>query len=259
MGLFDKKFCAICGEQIPFISLGSLKLEDGHLCKKCHAKLSPYYSGKRATTEQIREHLAYRAENEAAVAAFEPTREFGDSKTVYLDEKTNRFAVSSSKKWRETNPDLVDCGQITDCEFEITEKKEAVTTKDEEGNEVPVEPAQVEYFNDFNLTISLDHPFISSFKIKLNAATVKDTQLADALPEGYRLYNDIYQHYEEMGNEARTLLMKCRALALGLEPEEEKPEEPETPAAPAMITCPFCGALTTPVDGKCEYCGSQLL
>lgn len=33
MGLFDKKFCDICGEKIGL--LGNRKLEDGNLCKDC--------------------------------------------------------------------------------------------------------------------------------------------------------------------------------------------------------------------------------
>ena len=40
MGLFDKKYCDICGEKIGF--LGNRKLEDGNLCKDCAKKLSPF-------------------------------------------------------------------------------------------------------------------------------------------------------------------------------------------------------------------------
>ena len=40
MGLFDKKFCSVCGEKIGF--LGNRKLEDGNLCKDCANKLSPF-------------------------------------------------------------------------------------------------------------------------------------------------------------------------------------------------------------------------
>ena len=39
MGLFDKKYCDICGEKIGL--LGNRKLEDGNLCKDCARKLSP--------------------------------------------------------------------------------------------------------------------------------------------------------------------------------------------------------------------------
>ena len=37
MGLFDKKYCSICGEKIGLF--GNRKLEDGNLCKNCEAKL----------------------------------------------------------------------------------------------------------------------------------------------------------------------------------------------------------------------------
>lgn len=33
MGLFDKKYCDICGEKIGL--LGNCKLDDGNLCKEC--------------------------------------------------------------------------------------------------------------------------------------------------------------------------------------------------------------------------------
>ena len=39
MGLFDKKYCDICGEKIGL--LGNRKLEDGNLCKDCANQLSP--------------------------------------------------------------------------------------------------------------------------------------------------------------------------------------------------------------------------
>lgn len=38
MGLFDKKYCDVCGERIGL--LGNRKLEDGNLCKDCARKLS---------------------------------------------------------------------------------------------------------------------------------------------------------------------------------------------------------------------------
>ena len=40
MGLFDKKFCDICGEKISF--LGNHKLEDGNMCGTCNKKRSLY-------------------------------------------------------------------------------------------------------------------------------------------------------------------------------------------------------------------------
>ena len=37
MGLFDKKYCDVCGEKIGF--LGNRKLDDGNLCKNCAANV----------------------------------------------------------------------------------------------------------------------------------------------------------------------------------------------------------------------------
>ena len=48
MGLFDKKYCDICGEKIGL--LGNRKLEDGNLCKDCARKLSPFFSERRNST-----------------------------------------------------------------------------------------------------------------------------------------------------------------------------------------------------------------
>lgn len=69
MGLFDKKYCDICGEKIGL--LGNRKLEDGNLCKDCARKLSPFFSERRnSTVEDIRRQLAYRAENEKSLLIF---------------------------------------------------------------------------------------------------------------------------------------------------------------------------------------------
>ena len=62
MGLFDKKYCDVCGEKIGL--LGNRKLEDGNLCKECAKKLSPFFSERRnSTVAEIKEQLAYREAN----------------------------------------------------------------------------------------------------------------------------------------------------------------------------------------------------
>ena len=54
MGLFDKKYCDICGEKIGL--LGNRKLEDGNMCKDCASLLSPWFSDrKQSTVEEIKE------------------------------------------------------------------------------------------------------------------------------------------------------------------------------------------------------------
>ena len=56
MGLFDKRICSICGSEISIIQIGDKKLADGDLCKKCAAKLSPFFTGyKKTTLAEIKE------------------------------------------------------------------------------------------------------------------------------------------------------------------------------------------------------------
>jgi predicted amidophosphoribosyltransferase len=96
MGLFDKKYCDICGEKIGF--LGNRKLEDGNLCKNCAAKLSPFFSERRhSTLADIREQLSYREANKAAVEAFHVTRTLGSSTKVMLWMKTQAILSSQTK------------------------------------------------------------------------------------------------------------------------------------------------------------------
>ena len=96
MGLFDKKFCSICGEKIGL--LGNRKLEDGNLCKDCAAKLSPWFTErKQSTVAEIKEQLAYREANKAAVSAFQTTRTLGRNIKVLLDENAGKFMVTSAR------------------------------------------------------------------------------------------------------------------------------------------------------------------
>ena len=85
MGLFDKKYCDICGAKIGL--LGNRKLENGNLCKDCARKLSPFFSERRSSTvEEIRQQLEYREQNKQVVAAFNPTKVISADMTLYIDE-----------------------------------------------------------------------------------------------------------------------------------------------------------------------------
>ena len=104
MGLFDKKYCDVCGAKIGF--LGNRKLEDGNLCKDCAGKLSPFFSDRRnSTVAEIKEQLAYREENRQRLDDFLPTVTFDGSKKVYIDPIGERFIVTGLSNWRSGNPD----------------------------------------------------------------------------------------------------------------------------------------------------------
>ena len=107
MGLFDKKYCDVCGEKIGL--LGNRKLEDGNLCKECAKKLSPWFSDRRrSTVEEIKAQLADREENRGKAAQFRTTRAMGEGWKVLLDEEHRWFTVTRARDLAEANPDILD-------------------------------------------------------------------------------------------------------------------------------------------------------
>ena len=83
MGLFDKKYCDICGDKIGL--LGNRKLEDGNMCKDCAKLISPWLTGRKGyTVEEMKEHLAYREENKE-----------------YCKEKNRRWEENNKEKRRQ--------------------------------------------------------------------------------------------------------------------------------------------------------------
>ena len=59
MGLFDKKFCDICGDKVNLLT--KKKLSDGQLCSDCKQKLGSFTSGwKQRTVQDVKAHLESR-------------------------------------------------------------------------------------------------------------------------------------------------------------------------------------------------------
>ena len=60
-----------------------------------------------------------------------------------------------------------------------------------------------------------------------------------------------YRQYEEMGNEIRDALLQVR--------QEVRANAAAAAAPRQAVTCPWCGATTTPdASGCCEYCGGSV-
>ena len=144
MGLFEKKFCSVCGEKIGL--LGNRKLEDGNLCKDCANKLSPWFDERRhSTVAEIEEQLRYREENKKEVEKFNPTRVLGRNGKIYLDEGQKKFILTHMDNWRDSNPDVLDYSQITGCQKNISEYKTEEKQKDKEGHLVSYNPPKYTY------------------------------------------------------------------------------------------------------------------
>lgn len=275
MGFFDKKYCDICGDKIGL--LGNKKLEDGNLCKNCAAKLSPFFNERRhSTVEEIREQLAYREDNKAAVKAFHTTRSYGRGKKLLIDEEAKKFMVTSARDLEEANPDVIDFADVTGCDLDIDENRSEIKKKDAEGKSVSYDPPRYEYSYNFDILIRVNNPYFDEISMRLNSSSVKTGErrvnapaqnkpvqnLAQAMLQGAMsalasgeadgAWNAEYLEYKKMGEEIRDVLMQTR--------QEVRDEITRQGAPKKQVTCPFCGA-TTEINaaGCCEFCGGSLM
>ena len=279
MGLFDKKYCDICGEKIGL--LGNRKLEDGNLCKDCAKKLSPWFSDRRrSTVEDIKGQLAYREENREKAAQFRTTRSFGEEWKVLLDEDHRWFTVTRARDLAEANPDILDFDAITGCRMDIDESRTELTHEDADGKDVSYVPPRYEYSYDFFLIITVRHPYFDEMRFSLNSSSVyyEPQKLPQRAPMSHapmdrpsgrpKMINASrvdpedcaeYRKYRQMGDEICQALEQARSG--GKQPAGAAPEEnavmreaaQDIPAA-GPWTCPACGGANT---GRfCEYCGS---
>ena len=255
MGLFDmfkKKECSICGGEIGL--LGNRKLEDGNMCKNCAKKLSPWFSDRRnSTIAEINEQLAYREENKKAVEAFKTTRTIGKNTKVLFDENAQKFLVTSERDWKEENPDILDFSMVTGCTLDIDENRSEDKKRDKDGNYTSYNPPRYFYSYNFHMTIQVNHPYFDEIKFDLNGFSV-DINLEGGVPAFRKpdpSLNPDYREYEKMGREIENIFAEARTQIR---------KEAAAASAPKMaVTCPFCGATTTPdASGCCEYCGGSV-
>lgn len=248
--LFEKKNCDICGGEIGL--LGNRKLEDGNLCKECAKKLSPWFSDRRqSTVEEIRAQLEYREANRTEVQKFHVTRTLGLGTKVLLDEDAGKFLVTSAQRWQEANPDILDFSQVTGCDVDIDESKTEEKRKLPDGKEVSYNPPRYHYSYEFNLSIHVNSPWFDKIRFRLG----NDVEV-DAVGGRFGMsvnprQNVEYQERERMANEIRNALTQVR--------RQVRKQAEEAAAPKQAVTCPWCGATTTPDEsGRCEFCGGSV-
>ncbi len=175
MGLFDKKYCDICGDKIGL--LGNKKLENGNMCKDCAKKLSPFFSDRRSSTvDEIKQQLAYREQNKQILAGFSPMFTFGEDDKIYIDPMKQSFVVSSRNpgSWSDENPDVIPISSVTGCNLRVDEDREELYTEGKDGQRVSYNPPRYKFTYDFYIDINVNNPYFDEITAKLNDRNVED-------------------------------------------------------------------------------------
>ena len=167
MGLFDKKYCDVCGSKIGL--LGNRKLEDGNLCKECAKKLSPWFSERRhSTLSDIKAQLEYREANKAKVSAFYVSKTLGSRTKLMIDRQKQQFMVAKTNNISEENPDVLDFSMARGCETVIDEHRNEVKRKNADGSYVSYNPPRYEYSYTFSVKIFVDHPYFDEIGFEIS-------------------------------------------------------------------------------------------
>ncbi len=199
MGLFDKKYCDICGEKIAF--LGARKLSDGQLCKNCASQLSPWFSERKSSSvDDIRLQLGYRKNNAARVEQFNISESYGDSSSkLLIDRGMNALMITGSGDWRRTNPDIIDFKDITGCRYEIDDSTTELKKEDKDGKEVSYNPKAYHHNYGFNITIFVSNPYFDEMYFRFNSSSsvvLDDTPMPGDVVKADPLRNAAYKAME---------------------------------------------------------------
>lgn len=249
--LFEKKECSICGGEIGL--LGNRKLEDGNMCKECASKLSPWFTDrKKSTIADIEEQLAYREANKEKVEAFQVTRVLGEGDKIYLDEDKMQFMVTGAKNIKDANPDVLDFTQVIGVDLDTREDRDEEKRQTPNGKWVSYNPPHYTYRYDFDIKIMVNHPYFDTMEFRLNdSSVVIEENGRMGIFSGGHSNNPRIREYEELGQEIKRVLTEARQAGRDAQAAAAAPKQ--------AITCPWCGATTTPTkNGCCEYCGGSL-
>ena len=279
MGLFDrfkKQDCEICGKEVGMF--GYKKLEDGEICKECVKLLSPWFDDRRhSTVEQIKQQIAYREENKAALSAFRPSVAYGERYTLraeIVNGVPTRFVVARTDSYMEENADLINFRDVTSFNIDVRESDRELKRRNSNGEMVSYNPPRYEYSYNFYADIQVNHPYFSQIRFEINRDTVNLETVERRSGLGMNLFRSgfdptLYPEYRQYRNECDEMEALFQAgmqgLALNGQAVQQPVAQPASAAAPAPAPaapaspkfCPNCGA---PADGGkfCQSCGSKL-
>ena len=238
MGLFDKKNCDFCGGKIGL--LGNRKLSDGNMCKDCAAGISPYLVGRKTySVADMKEHLEYREQNKEKLESFNATRSIGLVTKVHIDDDKGLLLITSSRRYKDGNPDLLAFSQVTGCAVDIDEDKKELKRKTADGKEESYVPPRYKFEYDFYVNVNINHPWFDQIRFKVNQSDIDGRASVE---------------YRETALQANEIRDTLQGLHKQVRAEAAEAARPKT-----SVNCPSCGASTLPdKNGRCEYCGASV-
>ena len=132
MGLFDKKYCDICGEKVNMLT--QKKLSDGLLCSDCKHKLGAFTSGwKQRTVQDVKNHLEQREQNKQKYQQFNCTATAGGRNNALQADFNNRWFIFAidNRDFKSGNPQVFDFSQLQD--FWIEQDYRTLADSDNDG------------------------------------------------------------------------------------------------------------------------------
>ncbi len=253
MGLFDKKYCGACGNQIKF--LGGRKVDDGTICKDCNNKLSPYFTGRRKTSlNDIKEQLAYRENNAKELLSFNATKVAGKGPKVYVDGNKGKFIVSRTSDYIKENCDIIDLSSIIAFNTRIDEEKEEIYDVDNEGKSISFKPPRYKYEYDFEVEITLNHPYIDEINFTLTGIKPNDPNSSE-FKEKEKILGDISEVLTGKRTDVDKSDMSFEEFASIAGKVIRNITGPKKPAGDGKWYCPNCGTANT--SNFCMQCGTQ--
>ena len=118
MGLFEKKYCDLCGDKVN--ALTRQKLSDGYLCSDCKHKLSSLSSGwKNRTLDDVKTHLEQREQNKQKYSAFVQSASAGTNEKLVVDFNNRKFYFTIGRDFKNSNPEIFDFSQLQDFWLEL--------------------------------------------------------------------------------------------------------------------------------------------
>lgn len=295
MGLFEKKYCDLCGDKVN--ALTRQKLSDGYLCSDCKHKLSSLSSGwKNRTLADVKAHLE---QNRQKYSAFVQSASAGTNEKLVVDFNNRKFYFTIGRDFKNSNPEIFDFSQLQDFWLELG----YTTLQDSDRDGIPDEydrydnrqgrnsgfgsqfdttnsfsgqngmldvPLALQpYVRDTNTSSSpqrisslkakfiVNHPFITDISMYVDSSigTVRN-ELMRAFDDGMQLMRLCEQIRNGMQN---NMGYQQNGMPMQSNTVNQQVPQPFTPQNAAAIVCSACGYKPDGNPPKfCPFCGAAM-